>query len=713
MADSPIPVLVVDDDVATRLLVSEALAADGFAPVEAEDGAQALAQLAAAAPAAILLDVHMPGLDGYEVCRRIRQTPVGAAVSIMVMTASDDVDAVRSAFAAGATDFLTKPLNLPLLAHRVRYMLRAAATATAAREAAARLARAQRLARLVHWQLGPDDRFAWASDPAAVFWPDAPPGTALPADLRALVHPDDRARVEAALRTRTGHRLDFRLRLPDGSERRVHQDAAVDHGERGAVLIGATQDVTDQKRAELQIAQLAFYDDLTGIPNRAFVERYLRAATPERPRVAVAIELGAGALGRDATAVRDALIRAVAARVIERVRGADLRVRLDQAPISPDEPGALSSEAWPTVVARPEPDELFVVTSERIGAGSLARQLADALAVPIQIGGRELVLRPRVGAVDYPQPEGDLRRLYDHARAAMLEAEPAPPRNVVVVSAAAREQRQRRGELARQLADALTAAADGPTAELACTYGARVEPYSRALVGVRAAARWQPAVQDPRALADALAAEPALRDRLARWMLTRVCQDVGRWQGAGASVRAALEVPYPVVATPLFAGALARALADDAADPATLDLELSELPSTPTELARAQEVLGALRALGPRLILARIDDGCTVGTLARLPLDGLRLDRPTIERLGGAFVGQIAAIARALSLRLAAAELDAPSALADLDDDGVDELAGALFGAPVLAAQVPELTARAIAERSRLPTCDVSVVRPG
>ena len=70
-----IRILVVDDDFATRLLASEALLADGFTPLEAADGREALEQFDRTQPHAILLDINMPELDGYEVCRRIRRRP--------------------------------------------------------------------------------------------------------------------------------------------------------------------------------------------------------------------------------------------------------------------------------------------------------------------------------------------------------------------------------------------------------------------------------------------------------------------------------------------------------------------------------------------------------------------------------------------------------------------------------------------------------------
>lgn len=709
MSDPP-RILVVDDDFATRLLACEALLGDGLAPLEAEDGHEALAQYDRETPDAILLDVNMPGLDGYEVCRRVRQRPGGVATSILVMTASDDVDAVERAFASGATDFLTKPLNLALLAHRVRYMLRAAAAATAAREAASRLARAQRLARLVHWQVT-GDQFAWASDPLAVFWPDAPAdhplraagGAAPGPHLLALVHPDDRDRVAAALATLAGHQIDFRLQLPDGSERIVHQDAELDLGDRGVVLIGATQDITERKAAEQQLARLAFYDDLTGIPNRSFVERYLRRADPAPARTAIAIDLGTAHLDHLSVAARDVLMRTAAARVIERVRGADLEIRLDQAP------RAIESFTGPTLVARTGPDELLVVTTDLVaGSGAtLTRQLAEAFTQPFALAGRELVLRPRLGVADYPDAIGDLYQLDDHARDALQDAERLAPRNVVVLTAAAREQRARRDELARQLATALDTAAAGPSAELAIDYVPRVEPHARKVIGVRARPRWLPTSHDPQALVHILAGEPVLRDGFARWTLAEACRDAARWAAAAATPRIAVELPATLLAAPGFVALFTELAA--ACDPRLLDLELVEPPSTDDELERLAATLRSLRALGVRIALARVDDSCAIRELRRLPIDALRVERTTIDRLGPTLLATTATIARGLGLALAVSEIDSPAALAALDPHEPHELAGALFGAAVPASAVPGL--RADPSQLRLRRATVARVR--
>ncbi|TMQ07940.1 MAG: response regulator [Deltaproteobacteria bacterium] len=683
MTDQPTRILVVDDDFATRLLASEALLAAGFAPLEAQDGREALDQYDRSAPEAVLLDINMPQLDGYEVCRRIRMRPGGAAISIMVMTASDDLDAVQRAFAAGATDFLTKPLNLPLLSHRVRYMLRAAATATAAHDAASRLARAQRLARLVHWQLGPDDQLAWASDPLAVFWPEAPAGH--PRDhLLSYVHPDDRARVAALLAARAPHEIGFRLQFPDGSERTVHQDAELDFSDRGVVLIGATQDVTAMKRAEQQIAQLAFYDDITGIPNRQLVERYLRRADPAAARSAIAIDLGTGQLDRLGASARDALIRAATARVIERVRGADLEIRLDQAP------RAIEAFTGATLVARTGPDELLVLTTELVSgtAATTALQLADALAQPFPIAGRELRLRPRIGAADYPDPVDDLRRLDEHARAAMYDAERIAPRNVLVLTPAARELRVRRAELARQLGLALDAGSGA--GELAVEYVPRVDPATRRPFGVRARPRWQRSSDDPHALTAILAADPALRERLARWTLSQACRDAGRWHADGITLRVAVELPCSLVA-PGLAEVVHQVLADTRFETLLLDLEIADPPSGDDELDRIAAALHDIRALGVRVALAHVDDSCSLRELRRLPLDALAVDRATIDRLGPTLWNAVATLARGFELLVAVSDIDAPAALAALDPHEPHELAGALFGAALPASRVPEL----------------------
>src|SRR5215510_8158246 len=119
-----IHVLIVDDDAGSRLLMRRALERSGFAVSEAADGASAVAAVETGACNAVLMDVEMPQLNGYQACKMIRALPGGAHLPIMMVTGRDDVASINQSYQAGATDFLAKPINWNLLGHRVQYLVR-------------------------------------------------------------------------------------------------------------------------------------------------------------------------------------------------------------------------------------------------------------------------------------------------------------------------------------------------------------------------------------------------------------------------------------------------------------------------------------------------------------------------------------------------------------------------------------------------------------
>lgn len=128
MKDNPL-VLVVDDECGDRFIIREALEQSGFDVVEAESGPEAMEAFDRLCPDLVLLDVFMPGMDGFEVCHRLREQPEGRLVPIVIITGTEDFEAIRTAYEAGATDFITKPINWLILTERIRYMLRANETA--------------------------------------------------------------------------------------------------------------------------------------------------------------------------------------------------------------------------------------------------------------------------------------------------------------------------------------------------------------------------------------------------------------------------------------------------------------------------------------------------------------------------------------------------------------------------------------------------------
>ncbi len=116
--------LVADDNRAARRMLRLVLEPDGYEVTEAENGAQALDLFTHLRPDLVLLDAMMPVMNGFRACAAIRALPGGADVPILIITALDDNEAVEQAFAVGATDFVTKPVRLYVLRHRIRHLLR-------------------------------------------------------------------------------------------------------------------------------------------------------------------------------------------------------------------------------------------------------------------------------------------------------------------------------------------------------------------------------------------------------------------------------------------------------------------------------------------------------------------------------------------------------------------------------------------------------------
>ena len=117
-------ILVVDDDRAVREALRRALALAGYEVQLAEDGEQALERIVHAVPDAVVLDVGLPGIDGLEVCRRVRR--LGSRVPILILTARDEVADRIDGLDVGADDYMLKPFDVGELKARLRALLRRA-----------------------------------------------------------------------------------------------------------------------------------------------------------------------------------------------------------------------------------------------------------------------------------------------------------------------------------------------------------------------------------------------------------------------------------------------------------------------------------------------------------------------------------------------------------------------------------------------------------
>ncbi len=131
----PPTILIVDDEALNRKLLEALLLPEGYLTVSAASGEEALALIAQRAPDLILLDVRMPGMDGYQVASTLKADPVTAGIPIIMVTAQADRAARVIGLDAGAEEYLTKPVDRVELWLRIRNLLRLTASSGSAKDA--------------------------------------------------------------------------------------------------------------------------------------------------------------------------------------------------------------------------------------------------------------------------------------------------------------------------------------------------------------------------------------------------------------------------------------------------------------------------------------------------------------------------------------------------------------------------------------------------
>ena len=248
-------VLVVDDDPPTRMLMRESLTAAGFEVIEARDGDEALAGWRQSSPDLVLLDVVMPGMDGFEVCRRLREMPHGDEVPVLMATGLEDVDSINRAYLVGATDFITKPINWALIGHRVRYMVRGGRLQRSLRHSEERFRTLiENIADLIIL-LDPDGTLTYAS-PAVERTLHRPPEDLIGRRFEELVHEADvpvlRNCMALAIETRgKPHAANLRLATAEGMCRTMETIfMSMANPDGGASVVVTSRDITARLDAE-------------------------------------------------------------------------------------------------------------------------------------------------------------------------------------------------------------------------------------------------------------------------------------------------------------------------------------------------------------------------------------------------------------------------------------------------------------------------------
>src|SRR5213082_517044 len=252
-------ILIADDDETERFLQRQVLEPAGFEIVEAKSGAAALEAFNEHRPDLVILDVMMPEMSGFEVCQAIRTLPGGRNTPVLMATALDDVDSIERAYRVGATDFIDKPINWPVLPHRVRYLLRAHETLRNLVVSQRRLAEAQRIAGVGNFRWLPQSKLVECSAELCRMFGLGDRARSVPvlALLRRVPGPDRKAVIHALRQALEGEKidLDHRVVTAGGEIRTLYLRAETTaEGDEPPSLQGSCQDITERKRNELELA---------------------------------------------------------------------------------------------------------------------------------------------------------------------------------------------------------------------------------------------------------------------------------------------------------------------------------------------------------------------------------------------------------------------------------------------------------------------------
>jgi diguanylate cyclase (GGDEF)-like protein/PAS domain S-box-containing protein len=697
--DKRTEVLVVDDDAAVRLLSRKSLEQNGFEVREAADGAQGILAFERFHPDLLMLDVLMPDTDGFTVCETIRKLPGGSDIPILIMTGLDDTDSVNRAYQAGATDFITKPINWVLLIYRVLYILRASRANKELRKNKARLSTAQRIAQLGHWDWDiRSNRFYWSEELHRIF--GLPPDGGAPTAGKTFVdfvHPEDLSSVKESVKEsilgRRGCSIDYRIMLGNGSVRYVHHQAEVvgDETGRAAWVTGTIQDITERKRAEEQISFLAYYDSLTRLPNRVLFKKYLahELAYAERyDRILGILFLDLDLFKRFndtlGHSVGDLLLKAVAERLVCSVRESDCVGRQDQ-------------EMLDSNVARLGGDEFVVLLSKLKqveDAARVARRILQAFSKPFTVDSHEVFITASIGVSVYPHDAADIEGLLKNADTAMYHAKSEGRNNYQFYTESLNSAAFARLALESNLRRAVECQ------ELVLSYQPKFRTRSGEIMGMEALLRWRHPELGLILPSDfiPLAEEMGLIMPIGEMVLRAACAQNKAWQSAGFSpVSVAVNLSNLQFKNPQrLMDSIVHALDSSGLDPCYLELELTESMVMQNEAVS----ISTLRELKKMGLTIAIDDFGTgyssLSYLRQFPVDALKIDRTFVKGIPGdkdnsAITSAIIVMSHSLNLKAIAEGVETEEQLAFLREQNCDEAQGFLLGPPMYADELTNL----------------------
>lgn len=258
-------ILIVDDNTQNLAFLSSLLKDEGYAVLPANDGELALASLEENKPDLILLDVKMPGIDGFEVCRRIKKDEQLSEIPLIFLTVANNIEDKLEGFRLGAVDYITKPFHKEELLARIKTHLHLYRYSCLFKERDAenlidserQLSNGERAAHVGSWEMEIETgKSNWSDEFFRICGLEPQSIKPTAEDGFKLIHPEDREKasiaVQFALSSGKPYDIEKRIIRPDGSVRWVHSVGEIipDDDGKPFKLSGSFQDITYRKEAE-------------------------------------------------------------------------------------------------------------------------------------------------------------------------------------------------------------------------------------------------------------------------------------------------------------------------------------------------------------------------------------------------------------------------------------------------------------------------------
>ena len=682
--------LVVDDNEANRDALSRRLGLKGYTVAVAGGGEEALAALDQGTCDLVLLDVEMPGMSGFDVISRVRARWSAADLPVIMVTARSDGADVVEAFRLGANDYVTKPIDFPVVLARISTQLEHKRAIAALRESEERYALALQGANdgLWDWNLL-TNHVHWSGRWKAMLgYGDDEIGTS-PDEWLNRVHPDDRPGVQAALDAHLAgvaqyFESEHRVLHRAGSYRWVRcRGAAVRRpGGMATRLAGSLTDVTDAK----------VFDALTGLPNRFLfvdlIDRAIKRTQRRHDQVFALLAVGLDRFNVVADSVgpamADRLLVAIGQRLQAGLRCTDI--------VTPDDSAF--------TVARLGSEEFTILLDDVTGVDAalrVAERLRAAIEASFEIDGQRLFASARIGLAvstsGYVDPEEILR----DAATALNRARAEGAAAVEIFDPAMRERAVARLKLETDLRKAVDAG------EFEVFYQPIVSLFTGKIVAFEALARWRHPERGIVGPAEfiALAEETGLILQIGRSVLSDACRQLAAWRrtyGESAPEAVCVNVSSRQFLDDALPEIISGILAATGLSPANLKLEVTESVLI-GDITVACATVARLQELGIEWSLDDFGTGySSLSYLHQLRVDAVKVDRSFVSRMGdngdGAeMVRAIVELGHNLGMAVVAEGVETEAQLKGLRALGCQFCQGFLFSKPVEAAVASVLIA--------------------